>query len=199
MAARERLITSAIALIRRVGVTGASVSALLEQAGLARRTLYVNFPGGKPELVEAAVDAASAELTAAIQSCVEAADPAQTLAAFTRMWEAMLAESDYTAGCPIVAATLGRSEVPAAADAAAAAFSTWEEMLSRLLRDAGLARSAAVDLATTAVAAVEGAVIMSVAQRSPDPLRRTNRVLSRLIRSQTKSDPPSTLTVAPVT
>jgi AcrR family transcriptional regulator len=181
MAARERLITSAIALIRSVGVAGASVSALLDHAGLARRTLYLNFPGGKPELVEAAVDAAAAELTASIQTCVVDADPAQALAAITQIWEAMLTESDYSAGCPIVAATLGREEAPAAADVAAAAFREWEGLLTQLIREAGVERSAAADLATTAVAAVEGAVIMSVAQRSPTPLRRANRVLSTLL------------------
>ncbi len=183
--ARERLITSAIALIRSVGVAGASVSALLDHSGLARRTLYLNFPGGKPELVEAATDAAGAELTASIQNCMAEADPAQAVAAFMRMWEAMLADSDYTAGCPIVAATLGRSQAPAAADAAAAAFRKWEGMLTELIRESGVERSAAADLATTAVAAVEGAVIMSVAQRSPTPLRRTNRVLSTLILGKT--------------
>lgn len=178
MSARERLIDSAIALIRSVGVAGASVSALLDHSGLARRTLYLNFPGGKPELVRAAADAAAAELTAAIQDCIHDADPARAVAAFLQMWEAMLANSDYTAGCPIVAATLGRSEAPDAADVAAAAFRKWEGLLAQLMREAGVERSAAADLATTAVAAVEGAVIMSVAQRSPIPLRRVRRVLS---------------------
>jgi AcrR family transcriptional regulator len=181
MTARERLITSAIALIRSVGVAGASVSALLDQSGLARRTLYLNFPGGKPELVEAATEAAGAELTAAIENCIVDADPARALAGVIQMWEGMLADTNYAAGCPIVAATLGRSEAPAAADAAAAAFSQWETLLTKLIREAGVERSAAADLATTAVAAIEGAVIMSVAQRSPTPLRRANRVLSTLL------------------
>ena len=181
MSARERLITSAIALIRSVGVAGASVSALLNDSGLARRTLYLNFPGGKAELVEAATDAAGADLTASIQSCIADADPAQALAAVMQMWETMLTDTDYTAGCPIVGATLGRAEVPAAADAAAATFSEWEGLLTQLIREAGVERSRAVDLATTAVATVEGAVIMSVAQRSPIPLRRANRVLSTLL------------------
>lgn len=181
MAARERLIASAIALIRSVGVTGASVSALLDHSGLARRTLYLNFPGGKPELVAAATHAAAAELTAAIENCIADADPVGALAAFGQMWEQALVDSDYRAGCPIVAATLGRSEAPEAADAAATAFRTWEELLTRLMRDAGVERSTAAELATTAVAAIEGAVIMSVAQRSPTPLRRANRVLCTLL------------------
>lgn len=178
MSARERLITSAIALVRTAGVAGASVSALLDHSGLARRTLYLNFPGGKPELVAAATEAAEAELTGVLEDCMHDADPARAVAAFLQRWEAMLADSGYTAGCPIVAATLGRSEAPAAADAAAAAFSKWEGLLAQLLRDTGVERSAAADLATTAVAAVEGAVIMSVAQRSPAPLRRVRRVLA---------------------
>jgi TetR/AcrR family transcriptional repressor of lmrAB and yxaGH operons len=181
MSARERLITSAIALIRSVGVAGASVSGLLDHSGLARRTLYLNFPGGKPELVAAATEAAGAELTASMEDCIVDADPARALAGVIQLWEGMLAETDYMAGCPIVAATLGRSEAPAAADAAAATFSKWEGLLTQLIREAGVERSVAADLATTVVAAVEGAVIMSVAQRSPAPLRRANRVLSALL------------------
>ncbi len=178
MSARERLISSAVALVRTAGVAGASVSALLDHSGLARRTLYLNFPGGKPELVAAATEAAGAELTAVLEDCTQDADPARAVAGFLQRWEAMLADSDYTAGCPIVAATMGRVEAPAAADAAATAFSRWEGLLAHLLREAGVERSTAADLATTAVAAVEGAVIMSVAQRSPTPLRRVRRVLS---------------------
>ena len=51
MTARERLIASAIELLRRNGVAGTGLAQLLEHSGTARRSVYVNFPGGKSELV----------------------------------------------------------------------------------------------------------------------------------------------------
>jgi hypothetical protein len=50
MSTRHRLIDNTIALIRR-GVGSASVSEILELSGVARRTLCLNFPDGKPALV----------------------------------------------------------------------------------------------------------------------------------------------------
>ena len=43
MTARERLIVSAIELLRRNGVAGTGLAALLEHSGTARRSVYVNF------------------------------------------------------------------------------------------------------------------------------------------------------------
>src|SRR5258706_426767 len=51
MTARERLIASAIEMLRRHGVAGTGLAELLENSGTARRSVYVNFPGGKSELM----------------------------------------------------------------------------------------------------------------------------------------------------
>jgi len=189
MSARERLIASTISLVRTVGVTGASVSAVLDHSGLARRTLYLNFPGGKPELVAAATELAGAAITASIEQFLDEPSPARVVESFLRMWETALAHSAYTAGCPLVAATLSRAEAPAAADTAAAAFARWESLLTSRLELSGLASDEAADLATTVVAGIEGAVIMSMAQRSAKPLQRTGRGLVALVETRTVREP----------
>lgn len=184
MSARQRLIDSTIALVRRRGVSSASISEILAHSGLARRTLYLNFPDGKPELLAEATQTAAAAFTSQLEGLLAKRDPMKTVKAFTRAWEAVLADSDYDAGCPIVAAALARSEAPAAADAAAAAFAQWVRVISGLNRAAGLSRREAEDLATTVVAAIEGAVIMSIAARSPNPLQRAGRGLTTLIEAE---------------
>ncbi len=69
-------------------------------------------------------------------------------------------------------------------DAAVFAFSSWTTILVKALRDAGVAHAEAADTATLIVAAVEGAVAMSRAERSTDPLaavgRRLHAVLAAL-------------------
>ncbi|MBB3603296.1 AcrR family transcriptional regulator [Mycolicibacterium sp. BK556] len=182
MSARQRLIDTTIALVRRRGVGSASVSQILENSGLARRTLYLNFPDGKPELVAAATESAAAGFTSMLEEMVADGDPIASVEAFVGAWEAALAGDDYCAGCPMVAATLGGTEAPAAAQAAANAFTQWVRLIAGPLERAGLEPESAEDLATTVVATIEGAVIMAIAARSALPLQRAGRDLATLIR-----------------
>jgi AcrR family transcriptional regulator len=184
MSARQRLIDTTIALVRRRGVGSASVSQILENSGLARRTLYLNFPDGKPELIAAATESAAAGFTSMLEEMVAAGDPIAAVAAFVRAWEGALAEDGFCAGCPMVAATLGGTEAPAAAQAAASAFAQWVRLIAGPLETAGLAPEPAEGLATTVVATIEGAVIMSIAARSPIPLQRAGRDLAVLIEAK---------------
>ena len=184
MSARQRLIDTTIALVRRRGVGSASVSQILEHSGLARRTLYLNFPNGKPELVAAATESAAAGFASMLEGIVVPGDPVASVDAFVSGWETALANSDYGAGCPMVAAILGSAEAPAAARAAAGAFTQWVQLIAALLERAGLGAGTAEDLATTIVATIEGAVIMAMAARSPVPLQRAGRDLGTLIRAK---------------
>ena len=118
MSARDALIASATGLVCRRGVAGTGLNALLEDSGVARRTVYLNFPGGKEELIAEATRVAGQALTALIQSPDDGDDPAQAVQAFIDAWKAALRESQSQAGCPIVAAILGRADAPAAAQVA---------------------------------------------------------------------------------
>lgn len=181
MTARERLIQSAIELVRRNGVAGTGLAALLEHSGAARRSLYVNFPGGKSELVAEATRVAGGLIDPSLAGMVRDDDKHASLSVFVDAWKQTLRSSDYTAGCPVVAAALGRTEAPAAADAAGEVFTEWQTMLARRLKAQGAGADAAESLATTVVAAVEGAVIVCLATRSTDPLDRTVQMLDELI------------------
>src|ERR1700753_3857143 len=115
MSARETLVASITGLIQRRGAPGAGLSALLEDSGVARRTVYLNFPGGKAELVTEATRIAGQALSAVIRSAGGGGDPIEAGRTFIDQWKVQLRASDMQAGCPIVAAILGRSEAPAAA------------------------------------------------------------------------------------
>jgi AcrR family transcriptional regulator len=182
MSARQRLIESTIALIRCRGVENATVSEILEHSGLARRTLYLNFPDGKPGLLAAAIESAAASFTDQLSGLLEGGDPADVVVAFAKAWETALADSDYSAGCPMVAAVLAGEQTANATSAAALALAGWVEAIASVFTDRGLDRSDAEELATTVVAAVEGAVIMSMAARSAAPLQRVGRQLADVTR-----------------
>lgn len=185
MTARERLIASAIDLVRRNGVAGTGLAELLEHSGTARRSVYVNFPGGKSALVTEATRAAGQSMNAMLAGDAPDVDARRSLAAFVDSWKETLQSSGYNAGCPIVAAALGRAESPSAADAAGEVFDGWQAMLARRLSIEGAEVTVAESMATTIVAAVEGAVILCLAAQSTDPLDKTVRMLDRLIADHT--------------
>ena len=178
MRVRERLTSATAALMQRHGVAGTGIAQILATSGVTRRSIYLNFPGGKSELVAAATRSAGDEMATLLRGCVEQSDP---VAAFTRMWSEVLIDTDFEGGCPIVAAACSRDEAPEAASIAAEVFSDWGQMLADKLRGEGIKSATADSLSTTIVAAVEGAVILCRASRSTQPLEQVSRHLGELI------------------
>jgi TetR/AcrR family transcriptional regulator, lmrAB and yxaGH operons repressor len=182
MSARDALIASVTGLVRRRGVAGTGLNALLEDSGVARRTVYLNFPGGKAELVAEATRLAGEALTAVIRSADDGSDPAQAVQTFIDEWKAQLSATEMQAGCPIVAAVLGRSEAPAAARAACEAFAEWQTTLADRLVRSGADPDNARSLATLTVAAIEGAVILAIATQSTAALDDVGRHLIEVMK-----------------
>ncbi len=181
---RDRLIAGVIDLMRRKGVAGTGMTELVEQSRTARRSIYQNFPGGKGELVEEATRAAGKVIVAAIASVDDREGALARLRAFVQMWRDVLVLSDFQAGCPIVAAALARAEVPTAPDIAAAVFAEWQQLIATQLTAEGIDRQSAEADATLAIAAIEGAVVLSMASRSVKPLDQVGERLEYLLNQQ---------------
>ncbi|MEV6276172.1 TetR/AcrR family transcriptional regulator [Nocardia sp. NPDC051832] len=186
MGARDKLVASAIDLMRRHGIAGTGIAQLLEASGVSRRSVYLSFPGGKAELVAEATRVAGEAYSALMRTVTAGADVATCVAAYPAMWRETMLASNFTAGCPIVHAALSRAEAPAAADAAQRTFAEWEEILAERLRAEQVDPDTARSLATTIIAAVEGAVVLSLAERSEAPLERTAKHLAELIAQHTR-------------
>ena len=122
MRVRDRLTSATAALMQRHGVAGTGIAQILETSGVTRRSIYLNFPGGKAELVTAATRSAGEEMAARDRRYVDTPDP---IAAFARMWGNVLLSTDFEGGCPIVAAACSGDEAPEAAAAAAEVFADW--------------------------------------------------------------------------
>ncbi len=178
MRVREKLTSATAALMQRHGVAGTGIAQILISSGVTRRSIYLNFPGGKAELVAAATRSVGDQMTASLRSSAGGPDP---VAAFAQMWSAVLRSTDFQAGCPIVAAASGPDEAPEAAAVAAEVFAEWQQTLAARLIEDGIGASTAATLATTIVAAIEGATILSRAARSTEPLECVAVHLDELI------------------
>ena len=175
------MIQSAALLMRERGVEATSFSEVLARSGAPRGSIYHYFPGGKAQLIEEATRYAGAFTAAGIVASIARDDPVGAVREFTSMWLRLLRESDFAAGCPVVAASLESDRTPGARNAAATAFIQWEELLAealaRRLDEPDRARS----LATLVIASIEGAVVVSRAVRSTGPLERVGAELDGLL------------------
>ena len=178
MRVAERLTSATATLMQRHGVAGTGIAEILSTSGVTRRSIYLNFPGGKAELVAAATRSAGDELTTTLRDCIGQPDP---IGAFTGVWSEILVSTDFEGGCPIVAAAFSRAEAPEAASTAAEVFAEWGQVLADRLNDDGINRSAAQSLSTTIVAALEGAVMLARAERSTKPLEQVSHHLNELL------------------
>lgn len=178
--ARDRMIKSAALLFREHGVRGTAFADVLEHSGAPRGSVYHHFPGGKRQLAEESTRYAGDYIAAGIVAALQDDDPVAGIEAFGASWLEILRKSDYAAGCPVVSAALGGDEAPEARDAAGAAFKRWERLLADAITRHGVTREQARATAALAVAAIEGAIIVSRAQRSAAPLKRVVRELATI-------------------
>ena len=178
---RERMIESALVLMGEHGVEATSFSQVIERSGAPRGSIYHHFPGGKEQLIAEATRYAGDAVVKLMTEAVEQHDdPVAAVDAIIGFWRTVLYDSDFAAGCPVIAATLESDHSPAARDAAREAFERWEQIYTEMLTRAGVPEERALSLGSTAISAVEGAVILSRAQHSNGPLERVVDELRKL-------------------
>ncbi|GIF20506.1 TetR family transcriptional regulator [Paractinoplanes tereljensis] len=159
------MIDGAVRLLARQGLQGTSFAEVLQATGTPRGSIYHHFPGGKDQLVEAALDSAGEDTLRALAD-LAGSGPDRVTEAYLGFWRSLLEESDTTAGCAVLAVTVAtRSDEMMARTAAV--FRSWRTRLAELLALGGHPTPEA--FAATVVAAAEGAVILSRAERSLEP------------------------------
>jgi len=183
---RRRMAIGAAQLLAERGLEGTSFAEVLALTGTSRGSTYHHFPGGKQAMVRAALDAAS-QRALAVMEPARGKSPAKVVERFIAMWRELLDWSDLGSGCAILAVTVA-ADSPELLDHAGRIFRDWTAHLSALLRDGGLDAGGAHQLATLVIAASEGAVALSRAQRSREPLDTVGKLLVRAARESMRPE-----------
>ncbi|QDN55299.1 TetR/AcrR family transcriptional regulator [Streptomyces sp. S1A1-8] len=173
---REAMIEAAWLLIAERGLEGMATREVLARTGAPRGSVYHHFPGGRTELIEAAIDHSRAWM----QDQIAAIDPRQpddVVAGYIAIWRRVVESTDFRAGCATTGAVTGGHDA-GILERANAAFDATVEALTALFAKVGLEPAEAASRATLLMYAVEGAVILARARRSVEPLEFTVRQLS---------------------
>jgi TetR/AcrR family transcriptional regulator, lmrAB and yxaGH operons repressor len=164
---RQTMIERTAVLLAKKGLQGASFSEILEASGAPRGSLYHHFPGGKDELVLAALEHAGRQALDVLDRL--SGKPARDVTeAFLSLWRSVLARSEFSAGCAVVAVTVAADSEELRARASEI-LRSWRERLATLFTEGGIAKKKARALAAHLVAACEGAVILSRAEGTFEP------------------------------
>jgi TetR/AcrR family transcriptional repressor of lmrAB and yxaGH operons len=165
--ARQKMIESATTLLALRGLQGTAFSDVLERSGAPRGSIYHHFPKGKDQLVDAAIELAG-ERALRVLDAVEGAPPIEVTRYFLELWRQVLQRSNLRAGCAVLAVTVA-TDSPDLLDHAAEIFRVWRGRLAELYVGGGVEPGAAGRFAAMLVAASEGAVVLSRAERSLEP------------------------------
>lgn len=180
---RARLAASMLDLIQTSGYAGTGLNAVIEHAAAPKGSIYFHFPDGKEGLGVAAVELAAKQFEALImESASSSGGAAETARAAIEALASIVGESGFRLGCPVSVVTLEMgAESEPLRQACATAFESWITPTTAILRASGLVTEEARSLATVVVSMIEGAVIVSRATRSIQPLLSAADVAAELI------------------
>ncbi|WP_433723001.1 TetR/AcrR family transcriptional regulator [Nocardia sp. CA-129566] len=177
------MVEAARVLVEANGYHGTGLKQVLELAEAPRGSLYHHFPGGKDELVGEALTVAGREVDRIV---AELALTAQTPGDLVRAVLAALGDrmvaADYSKGCPVATVAL---EVAASNEdlqpICGGIYASWQQALADALRVDGRDPVEAEELAATALALIEGALVLARASRSRAPIDQVGRRIGKLL------------------
>lgn len=180
---RARILRRAARLLRRQGYQATGLKQVLEESGAPRGSFYFHFPGGKEQLAVEALRFEIERVARAIDVVLAAhAESGPALRAFLAGFGEIVRRSDFALGCPVGIVTLDSAPRSEALRAVCCeGFACWQQRLRAHLERAGLAAARADSLATLALSAAEGALMVSRARRDTRAFEAVCDEIERLV------------------
>ncbi|STZ25576.1 transcriptional regulator [Mycolicibacterium aichiense] len=178
------MVASAALLIRERGAQSTAIADVLAHSGAPRGSAYHYFPGGRAQLLSEAVDYVADFVAGKL---AKASSSIEMLDGLTRFYRKNLLDTDYRAGCPVVAVAVESGEPGKdnpVLERAAATFTRWNDLIAARLIADGIAKDRAEELAVTTTAALEGAIVLARAARDTKPLDIVHRQLRDLLEAE---------------
>jgi TetR/AcrR family transcriptional regulator, lmrAB and yxaGH operons repressor len=164
---RSKMVLGTALLLAQRGLHETSFSQVLESTGSPRGSIYYHFPNGKEQLVAEAVDLAGAHALEVMKE-VDGSSAREVVDHFIGLWRKLLQHSDLQIGCSVVAVTVATDSAELLSHAGEV-FRSWRVQIAELLETGGLNSPDAERFSVTLIAGMEGAVVVSRAERTIEP------------------------------
>jgi len=181
MNTKESIIHSASNLIRLKGYYGTGIKEITELSSATKGSVYYHFPGGKDEIIEAALEEAAVMLAISFKNAMKGKGKAVNgLKGIIDLFIDDLKENKLKYGCPLAAVSMDVAmENDALRMACSRLFEFWIEAVDSFLRYKNVKNSR--DKAERFLIRVEGALLLSRVQQSDRPLKLIKIDLDKLI------------------
>jgi AcrR family transcriptional regulator len=174
--ARARMVSSAATLIRERGVHGVGLREVVAHSGGPRGSLGRYFPGGKTQLVTEAIDDALAGVYRELdRTLTEATTFAEAIDMIVAPWRGLLVGHDFALGCPLAATVVDAAENDDLRTHVDELLARWQAPVAEVYVKFGASPAEAEEHALVLLAALEGALILSRARRSTEPIDTVER------------------------
>lgn len=180
---REKMLETAISLMRRTGLSGAGINEVVRESGAPKGSMYHYFPGGKQQLARDALELYASRVRDFLDSTLSASGtPAARIRALFEALARRIEEAQFQASCAAGTVSLDLDpELEPLRNSIATAFSIWVDTIAAHFRSRNA--RAANSFAGLVLTTIEGAYIRSRAAQSADPFREAGRWLSALAAS----------------
>ncbi|MFI6814310.1 TetR/AcrR family transcriptional regulator [Nonomuraea sp. NPDC050328] len=180
METRNRILGATLDLVESGGYAAAGLNQVIATSGAPRGSLYFHFPEGKDQLVGESIRRAGQAVGDAFEELAgSSASMAEFVEGILRHLGDRLEESGWRKGCPVATVAL---EMAATSDPLHQACSEVYTSWAAALRERLSGRADADDLSVTALALIEGALLLAKAHRSRRPLEQVAGQLAALLR-----------------
>jgi AcrR family transcriptional regulator len=178
---RTRIVRAALELLSQSGLAGVGINQVVAASAAPRGSIYHFFPGGKLELAAVALDEAEQGVGQWFRGVFDQREPiAKKVESLFAGAAANVESSGFNKSCPVGAVTLDiDSDSEKMRAVCHRIFVTWRDIIAAGLDEVPEAeRRGAAELI---LATLEGALILSRAQASKDPLLRTGKNLGDVL------------------
>jgi len=185
------MILATLDLLRQSGLSGAGINQVVAASAAPRGSVYHYFPGGKLELTTAALKEAERGVGQRFRDIFHKSTPIATkVASLFAAAGNSLEGNQFTRGCPVAAVTLDIERDSEDLRAVCRGiFDSWQEIIAAGLN--GVPRAERRGVARLILATFEGALILSRAEATKEPLLRAGKSLAGVLalRFPTASSP----------
>jgi TetR/AcrR family transcriptional repressor of lmrAB and yxaGH operons len=186
---KSRMIQAALDLLSQSGLSGLDVKQVAAATGASTASVQRLFPGGKVELAVAALEQAQQGIgqwfRAVFQQRKSIAEKVESLFADAAK---NVEASGFTKGCPAAAVTLDiDSDSGQLGAVCRAIFVSWQDIIAMGLQEIPQARRS--ETAELILATLEGALILSRASATKEPLLSAGRSLGGLLAQKLSPSP----------
>lgn len=180
---RQQIVETTSTLLERQGYHATGLNQIVAESETPRGSLYYYFPEGKEELAAAAIEFKTRQIADHTRRSLAAHDDAVDAIYHYLLGLADHLESDHCCGgAPIAAIALETASYSERLRGACqAAYTALHQPFAEKLMDSRFPADRAQALALTIGAALEGAIILSRAERSSQPLRTVAEEMRRML------------------